>query len=105
MPMAAELGTHWIVDCITYARKHQIGAVEPSAGAEEAWVEEVRSIADKTLFPKTDSWFTGANIPGKPRRFLVHLDGPEYFKRLTRVASEKYSGFTLERQREDAAAI
>jgi cation diffusion facilitator CzcD-associated flavoprotein CzcO len=104
MPMAAELETQWIVDCIAYMRKHQIGTVEPSADAEEAWGEEVHSIADKTLFPKTDSWFTGANIPGKPKQFLVHLNGPEYFKRLTRVASEKYSGFVLEPQRAENIA-
>jgi hypothetical protein len=42
-----------------------------------------------------NSWYTGANIPGKPRRFMVHVDYPGYVKRCAEVAGEGYRGFRL----------
>jgi cyclohexanone monooxygenase len=59
----------------------------------------VAAIANTTLFPLADSWYTGANIPGKPRQFCVHLGGPLYFQRLSEVAARGYEGFVLEKER------
>ena len=96
MPLGAELEAEWIRDCIRYLRAHGLGAIEPAAGVEAAWGQEVAQVASHTLFPLTESWYTGANIPGKHRQFAVHLGGPQYFKRLADVAARDYEGFVLE---------
>ncbi len=96
MPLGAELETAWIADCVSHMRDHGLGAVEPTHDAERSWDREVTAIADKTLFPRTDSWYTGANIPGKPRQFSVHLGGPAYFQRIAEVAEKGYDGFVFE---------
>ncbi len=95
MPLGAELETEWIANCVRHMREHEIGAVEPTHDAELDWDREVNALADKTLFPRTDSWYTGANIEGKPRHFCVHLGGPAYFQRIAEIADKGYEGFVF----------
>ena len=99
MPLAAELEADWIRDCIVHMRRNKLGAIEPAEGTEANWGREVEATASGTLFTENNSWFMGSNIPGKPRQFIVHLNGPEFFKRLSRVASEDYPGFDVEAER------
>jgi cation diffusion facilitator CzcD-associated flavoprotein CzcO len=99
MPFAAELEADWIRDCIIYLREHQIGAIEPAPDVETAWAREVDATVNQTLFIQNDSWFMGSNIPGKPKQFTIHLNGPGYFKRLAEVAAANYSGFVFEPER------
>ena len=93
MPLGAELESAWIGDCVRYLRERGLGAIEPTPDAEKNWDREVAEFANATLYPLTDSWYTGANIPGKPRQFCVHLGGPLYFQRLAEVAAQGYEGF------------
>ncbi|MEM9177005.1 MAG: NAD(P)/FAD-dependent oxidoreductase [Myxococcota bacterium] len=97
MPLGAELETQWIGNCITRMREQGLGAVEPTRDAELAWDEEVSALANETLLPRTDSWWAGANIPGKPRHFSVHVGGPAYFKRIADIADEGYEGLVFEK--------
>ena len=60
------------------------------------WATQVAGIAHATLFPRTDSWWTGANIPGKPRYFSVYLGGSIYYQRISDVADKDYAGFVFE---------
>lgn len=53
----------------------------------------VAEAANATLFPRTESWYSGANISGKRRQFVVHLGGQDYFKTLGDVAANGYEGF------------
>jgi cation diffusion facilitator CzcD-associated flavoprotein CzcO len=96
MPLGAEREAQWIGNCIRHLRERDLGAVEPTPDAEEVWNREVNEFADETLYPLTDSWYTGANIPGKPRQFCVHLGGPAYFERISEVAAKGYEGFVFE---------
>jgi len=104
MPLGAEMESDWIRDCILYLREHRLGAIEPAAGVDVAWAREVEEVANTTLYPETDSWYTGSNIPGKHRQFAVHMGGPNYFATLTRVAEQGYAGFVTEAVKETAAA-
>ncbi len=99
MPLGAELQTAWIESCIRHLDDEGLRAIEPTEEAEADWVEEVNAIADRTLYPRADSWYTGANIPGKPRQFLGHLQGSQYFERLTQVAEAGFDGFRFEVRR------
>ncbi len=104
MVLGAELEAEWIRDCIRHLRERGLATIEPAPGVEAAWGREVAEIADQTLFPLTDSWYTGANIPGKHRQFAIHLGGPQYFRTLTDVAAAGYRGFVLEPERRAAAS-
>ncbi|MDA0821452.1 MAG: NAD(P)/FAD-dependent oxidoreductase [Proteobacteria bacterium] len=95
MPYGGEMEGDWIRDCIAYLRDNNIATIEPAPGVDEPWAENVEEAAKQTLFHGTDSWYSGANIEGKHRQFIVHLGGPEYFKHLTDVAEKNYEGFVL----------
>ena len=82
----------WMANCIEYMREHGSATIEPLPEAEKAWGAEVQELASRTLYPETDSWFTGANVPGKPREFVVYIGGANYHKHLHKVADD-YQGF------------
>jgi cation diffusion facilitator CzcD-associated flavoprotein CzcO len=105
MPLGAERQMDWIGKCIRHLQEQGLGTVEPTTESEEAWGNEVAGIASFTLFPRTDSWWTGANIPGKPRYFSAYLGGSLYYQRIGDVAAGGYEGFVFEQaQRGDDAA-
>ena len=98
MPLGAERTADWIGECIRHMRAEGLGAIEATIESEAAWGQEINGIAERTLYPRTNSWYMGANIPGKPRQFLGHLRGSQYFDRLTEVAGAGYEGFSTEPQ-------
>lgn len=96
MPIAIEQHVEWIAQCIDYLREHDFDVMETNAEAEQAWSKHCREIANETLYVKGDSWYTGANIAGKPRSFLIYLGGFNYYtKRCQEVAQNNYEGFQL----------
>lgn len=96
MPIAIEQHVEWIAECMHYLREHDIDLVEPTIEAEEAWSTHCRDVANATLYVKGDSWYTGANIEGKPRSFLIYLGGFDYYtKYCNEVAQNNYVGFKL----------
>ncbi len=97
MPYGGEMESDWIRDCIAYLRDNHLGSIEPAPGVDDAWAESVEQAAKQTLFHGTDSWYSGANIEGKHRQFIVHLGGPEYFKHLKQIAESNYEGFVVEK--------
>ncbi len=96
MPLGAERQLNWIGDFMHVLSERGFGAVEPTPDAEDAWFDEVVGIANATLFPRTDSWWTGANIEGKPRYFSAYLGGSIYYQRIADVAGQDYPGFRFE---------
>jgi len=96
MPLGAELQTQWIESCIRHLDASDLATIETTHDAEQAWGAEINEIANRTLYPRTDSWYMGANVPGKPRQFLGHLRGSEYFDRLNEVADSGFDGFVFE---------
>jgi cyclohexanone monooxygenase len=96
MPLGAELQVQWVGQCIRHLDGNGHGTVETKPAAEQAWDAQIQAIANKTLYPKTNSWYLGANIPGKPRQFLGHLAGSQYFDQLTATAEADFAGFVFE---------
>ena len=76
-------------------RSRGIKSSEAEAGAEDRWVERVREVAGRTLFPKAaNSWYLGANIPGKPRVFMPYVGGVGPYRQICDdVAASGYEGF------------
>ena len=92
MPLGGERTAQWIAGCIRHLRENGLGAIEATDEAAEIWDREINELANKTLYPKTNSWYVGANIPGKPRQFLAHIRGSKFFDRLSEVAQRGYEG-------------
>ena len=94
MIMSIEQHVEWIADCIAWMRERQCAAIEASEAAETGWVAHVAEVAEPTLFPQADSWYMGANVPGKPRVFLPYVGGfPAYVEACNAVAVNDYAGF------------
>jgi cyclohexanone monooxygenase len=96
MPLGAERQMAWIGNLMRHLSEQELGAVEPTGESEEAWAAEVSGIANATLFPRTDSWWTGANVEGKPRYFSAYLGGSIYYQRIADIAAGDYPGFVFE---------
>ncbi|HYK65506.1 MAG TPA: NAD(P)/FAD-dependent oxidoreductase [Patescibacteria group bacterium] len=96
MPVSIEQHVEWISGCIEYMRQHRIASIEAKADAEMEWTAHVAEVANASLFPATDSWYLGANIPGKPRVFMPYLGGVgPYRQKCDEVAAKGYEGFTF----------
>jgi cyclohexanone monooxygenase len=94
--IAAELDIEWISDCIAWLDANGRRTIEPLAEAEQQWVEHVAEVASRTLYPKANSWYMGANIPGKPRVFLPYVGGLGNFARIARAkAAAGYEGYSV----------
>ncbi len=86
----------WIADAIGYVRSKGLKVMEPTAEKEAQWVQHHDDIANATLLTKTDSWYMGSNIPGKPRRLLSYAGGVNVYKQACEdVKSSGYAGFSL----------
>jgi cyclohexanone monooxygenase len=96
-PTCAEVQGDWVVELIAHLRDEGVTRIEANPDAEQAWGEQVQSIASMTLFPRADSWYMGANIPGKPREMLNWPGGLQLYRMACQSAAQNgYSGFTLD---------
>ena len=92
--VAIEQHVDWIARCLQHMQTRQLGVAEPTASAEDAWVERVNQVAAGTLFPSTKSWYMGANIPGKPAVFLPFVGGFGNYRAICEeVVMQAYRGF------------
>ncbi len=96
MMVSIEQHTDWIADCLSTLREQKLTTIEANVDAEDEWVDHVNTVADATLFPKANSWYMGANVPGKPRVFLPYVGGVGTYREICDdVAAAGYKGFTL----------
>ena len=96
MLVSIEQHVDWVVDLIDDLKAKDAGLVEPLEEAQERWVAHVAEVADMTLVPRANSWYVGANIPGKPRVLYPYLGGVGAYRReCDRVAANGYEGFVL----------
>lgn len=93
MVPAIEQHVNWIADCIQYLHDADLHVIEASVDAEDAWVDHVNEVANTTLYPGCNSWYLGANVPGKPRVFMPYIGFPTYVAKCDEVAEKNYEGF------------
>ena len=95
---AIEQHTDWIMTCLDDLRAKGVDRIEPTEKAQKDWVEHSREVAEATLMPEANSWYVGANIPGKPRVFMPYFGGFErYWQHCDEIVADGYRGFTLSR--------
>jgi len=98
MIVSIEQHVDWIADCLTSMRTHGQATIEATPEAEAEWVAHVNAVGDMTLYPLANSWYVGANIPGKPRVFMPYVGGVGvYREKCDDVARKGYEGFALSR--------
>lgn len=98
--MIASIEQHvdWIANCLDHLARNGLDRIEPTAEAERGWVEHVNQVADSTLYPLANSWYVGANVPGKPRVFMPYVGGFDRYKKHSEaIAANGYEGFALGR--------
>ena len=87
-----------VTDSIQHMRNAGLDLMEPNLQAEDEWVDHVQVVAYKTLFPQANSWYMGANIPGKARLFMPYIAGVGSYRRTCEeIVANGFKGFRFER--------
>lgn len=96
-PTCAELQGEWMVTLLAQLRERGVTRIEATRQAEEDWNDQIEARVKTTLFPLANSWYMGANIPGKPRQMLNYPGGaPLYLHKCAQCAAAGYAGFALD---------
>src|SRR5262245_59204064 len=97
MTVSIEQHVDWVTDCLKDMRAQGFETIEPTPLAEAGWGQHVQDCGAITLHPTADSWYMGANVPGKPRVFLPYVGGVDRYRRTCdEVVRRDYLGFTFE---------
>jgi cyclohexanone monooxygenase len=107
MAVSIEQHVEWICETIDHLRRTGDETIEPTETAQAGWVQYNTDWGDITLFPKAESWYMGANVPGKPQIFMPYIGGVGAYRQICNdVAAKGYEGFamTAAEQRRDRAA-
>jgi cyclohexanone monooxygenase len=98
VPAAIEQHVEWIADCLCHMRDAGFDSIEATEDATAEWTQHVQDVANETLYPAADSWYMGANIPGKPRLFLPYIGGlGVYARKCEEIVQGGYEGFAFSR--------
>jgi cation diffusion facilitator CzcD-associated flavoprotein CzcO/acetyl esterase/lipase len=94
MIVSIEQHVDWVTDCLVHLRSQDHHVIEPTENAVHGWVQHVNDFANITLFPQANSWYMGANVPGKPRVFLPYPGGVDRYRvACDEVVAQDYLGF------------
>ncbi|MEI8241574.1 MAG: alpha/beta hydrolase, partial [Actinomycetota bacterium] len=97
MMVSIEQHVDWVTDTIAHLEHKGFDTIEPTQTAEDGWVQHVNDCADITLAPTANSWYIGANVPGKPRVFMPYMGGVDAYRQVcNEVAGNEYFGFRLD---------
>jgi cyclohexanone monooxygenase len=95
MMISIEQHVDWIADAMTWARDHDVAALDATPEAEETWTTHVDEVGHTTLYPQANSWYMGSNVVGKPRVFMPYIGGVGvYREECDAVVANDYDGFT-----------
>ena len=95
MVTGVEHHAEFITNLILWMKAHDLSVVDANPTAENAWVQTVNDRSELTLYPRCNSWYLGANVPGKPRVFMPYIGFPDYEQTLADIVAKDYEGFEL----------
>jgi cyclohexanone monooxygenase len=94
MVTVGEEAIDWVAEALAWMKAEGLETMEAQPSAQEEWTKHVTEVGNMSLLPRTNSWYVGANIPGKPRSFSVYLGGLNvYLEKCRAVAAADYEGF------------
>lgn len=96
MIMSIEQHVEWITECMINLTGNNKSTIETTEQSQNNWVAYVNSVAESTLYPSCNSWYLGANVPGKPRVFMPLIGFPAYVQKCNEVVRNNYEGFMLQ---------
>jgi cyclohexanone monooxygenase len=100
MMVSIEQHVDWISDCIEHLESNDIEVIEATHESEVDWTEHVNEVAHGMLFPQGNSWWKGANVPGKPVVFMPYTGGVGRYREICdQVSADGYRGFQLSSSR------
>ncbi len=106
MMVSIEQHVDWITDCIAWMGDRGLEVMEAKQDAEDNWVAHVNEVAHTTLYPQANSWYMGANIPGKPQIFMPYIGGVGAYRQICNdVAAKGYEGFAMTAAEQPRAAV
>jgi cyclohexanone monooxygenase len=85
----------WLMEFILQERGKGHKTIDADPAAEQKWVEHVNEVGNHTLFVHTNSWYVGANVPGKPRVFMRYVGQGNYRRKCEEIAAQNYKGFVV----------
>jgi len=94
-PPIIEIQVDWICDAIAKMKEEGVKYIDAKWENAEEWREEIQKMNEQTLYPESESWYMGANIPGKPREQLIYLAGVDEYDRVTKAALRTWEGFDV----------
>ncbi|KAJ9660568.1 hypothetical protein H2198_002505 [Neophaeococcomyces mojaviensis] len=97
-PPIIEIQVDWVAQALQKMQEEGIESIEAQEKSAEEWYAEVKRIGEQTLYPSVDSWYMGANIPGKPRELLLYLGGVNVYAETCSTALRSWKGFNIERK-------
>jgi cyclohexanone monooxygenase len=96
MIVSIEQHVDWVCDALAHLRREGLSAMETTPKAQEDWVAQVNEVAHRTLYPQANSWYMGANIPGKPQLFMPYVGGVGTYRQICDdIAANGYPGFAF----------
>jgi cyclohexanone monooxygenase len=96
MTTSIEQHVDFAVAAIKHLRENNLDSMDASVEAEDGWLDHVAEVASHTLYPRANSWYMGANIPGKPRVFMPYIGGVGNYRiKCDEVVANNYEGFVL----------
>jgi cyclohexanone monooxygenase len=94
--VSAEQHVNWLTQLIGHLHEHGIDRIEADLDAQRRWTQYVTDMASESLYPQANSWYMGANIPGKPRVFMPYVGGNALYQtEIDEVQEKGYTGFQL----------
>jgi cation diffusion facilitator CzcD-associated flavoprotein CzcO len=85
-----------VATLLCHLREQGLTSIEPTDAAEQAWAEHHRALGDASLYPRANSWYMGANVPGKPRVLLPYVGGVGRYRKICeRVVANGFEGFAM----------
>lgn len=96
MLVSIEQHVDWISDCISWMAERNLATIEATTEAEDEWATHTSLQAHLSLYPKANSWYMGANVPGKTRMFMAYVGGVGTYRQVCdSIAAADYEGFTF----------
>ncbi len=101
----SENDVDWIAALITHMDQHGLCAVEPTQAAEDAWMEVVCALSQRTLLSKAKTWYVGANVKDKPQGLTLFTGGfPKYREYCNAAVQNGYRDLAFESSKAALAA-
>jgi cyclohexanone monooxygenase len=96
MLVSIEQHVDWISDCISWMGERNLATIEAKTEAEDEWAKHTSLQAHLSLYPKANSWYMGANVPGKTQMFMAYVGGVGVYRQVCdSIAAANYEGFTF----------